>query len=198
MVGAVEAPEGMSESEPEGETQFTSNIFTSDDDPKLEDGTECPLDAHTQGEPGDDRWWSPEPPQPSPEEDEEEVQYLVRALGLESQEAKPALERAVMGLREDATAPGKLRRERPPHPRGTKRRRLRKKVEMTRDQEWDQARQDAWLREMLSDTSDSENEERCGRFAESGKCIAELFKIPQLPATTSGGECSGQKTPDSS
>jgi hypothetical protein len=197
-VGAVEASEEMSESEPEGETQFTTNIFASDDDPELGDEAECPLDAHTQGEPGEDRWWSPEPPQPSSEEDEEEVQYLVRVLGLESRGAKPVFERALVGLKEDVIAPGKLQKERPPHPRGAKRKRLRKKVEKTRDQEWDQARQDAWLREMLSDTSDSENEERCGRFAESGRWITELFKIPQHPATTSGGECSGQKTPDSS
>jgi hypothetical protein len=51
-VGAVEAPEEMSESEPEGETQFTTNIFASDDDPELGDEAECPLNAHTQGEPG--------------------------------------------------------------------------------------------------------------------------------------------------
>jgi hypothetical protein len=43
--------------------------------------------------------------------------------------------------------------------------RLRKKVERTRDQEWEQARQDAWLREMLSDTSESETEERCIFFS---------------------------------
>jgi hypothetical protein len=66
------------------------------------------------------------------------------------------------------------------------------------DQEWEQARQDAWLREMLTDTSESENEEKCGRFAESGRWITELFGIPQQVGTTSRGECSGQKTSDSS
>jgi hypothetical protein len=49
---------------------------------------------------------------------------------------------------------------------------------------------------MLTDTSESENEERCGRFVESGRWITELFRIPQHPATTSGGECSGQKPLD--
>ncbi len=68
----------------------------------------------------------------------------------------------------------------------------------TMDQEWEQARQDAWLREMLTDTSESESEEKCERFAESGRWITELFGIPQQSATTSRGECSGQKTPDSS
>ncbi len=73
---------------------------------------------------------------------------------------------------------------------------MRKKTERTRDQEWEKARQDAWLREMLSETSDSEDGESCGRFAESVRWAFELFKIPQHPATTSGGECSRQKTPD--
>jgi hypothetical protein len=102
----------------------------------------------------------------------------------------------MVGPKEDAAVPGTSQRERPPHHRDAKQRRLRKKVERTKDQEWEQARQDAWLREMLTDTSESENEERCGRFAESGRWITELFRIPQHTATTSGGECSGQKTPN--
>ncbi len=156
------------------------------------------MDVHTPEEPEEDRWWSPEPPLPSSEEDEEEAQYLVRVLGLEPQGVRPVLERAMVGPKKDDTEPGTPQKERPPHPGGVKRRRVRRKVEKTRDQEWEQARQDAWLREMLSDTSESENKERCGRFAESGRWITELFKIPQHPATTSGGECSGQKTPDCS
>jgi hypothetical protein len=104
----------------------------------------------------------------------------------------------VVDRKEDATVLGTSQGEGPPHPRGAKRRKLRRKVERTKDQEWEQAKQDAWLREMLTDTSESENEERCGRFAESERWITELFRIPQHPATTSGGECSGQKMPDSS
>ncbi len=61
------------------------------------------------------------------------------------------------------------RGRRPPHPKTAKRRKLRRKVARTEDQEWEQARQDAWLRAMLTDTSESENEEKCGRFAESGR-----------------------------
>jgi hypothetical protein len=72
-----------------------------------------------------------------------------------------------------------------------KRRKLRKKPERTKDQEWEEARQDAWLRQMLSDTSSDEDDERYGRFAESGRWISELFKISQHSAATSGGECSG-------
>jgi hypothetical protein len=74
---------------------------------------------------------------------------------------------------------------------GTKRRKLRKKPGTTIDQDWEEARRDAWLRQMLSDTSSDEDEERYGRFAESGRWMSELFKIPQHLAATSGGECSG-------
>ena len=71
--------------------------------------------------------------------------------------------------KEGTTAPETSRRERLPHPRSAKRRRPRRKVARTKDQEWEQARQGTWLREMLTDTSESETEERRGRFAESGR-----------------------------
>jgi hypothetical protein len=167
--------EEMDESELEGEAQFITSIFTRRDDSGLEDELEYSWGAHTSGEPGEDRWWSPEPPQPSSEEDEEEVQYLAQVLGLEprgggaSQEVNPTHKRAMVGPKEDAATPGTSRRERPPHPRDIKRRKPRKKVEKTKDQEWEQARQGTWLREMLTDTSESETEERRGRFAESGR-----------------------------
>jgi hypothetical protein len=59
------------------------------------------------------------------------------------------------------------------------------------DQKWEDARRDAWLRQMLSDTSSDEDEEGYGRFAESDRWMAELFEIPQHLTATSGGECSG-------
>jgi hypothetical protein len=113
-----------------------------------------------------------------------------------SQGEEPIQDRAMGNLREKVPAPDKSRKGQLPHPRGAKRRKLRKRAEKTRDQEWEVARQDAWLRQMLSDTSSSEDEESCGRFAESGRWISELFKISQRPSATSGGEGSGQKTPD--
>jgi hypothetical protein len=75
---------------------------------------------------------------------------------------------------------------------GAKRRKLRKRPGVTRDQSWEEARRNAWLRQMLSDTSsdEDEGEEPHGRFAESGRWVAELNKIPQYSAPTSGGECS--------
>ncbi len=69
---------------------------------------------------------------------------------------------------------------------------LRKKSEATMDQLWEEARRNAWLRQLLSDDSseESDGEEQYRRFAESGKWMAELYGIPQHPTTTMGGECS--------
>jgi hypothetical protein len=192
----VEALEEIDESEPEREPRFITSIFTRKDDSGLEDELECLWDARALSspeEPEEDRWWSPEPPQPSSEEDEEEVWYLVQVLGLEPQEdevgqgVRPASERAMAGLGEDTAASEMSRGKRPPHSKSARQRMPRRKVARTKDQEWEQARQDAWLREMLTDTSESESEENCGRFAESGRWIAELFGIPQQSTTTLRG-----------
>jgi hypothetical protein len=69
---------------------------------------------------------------------------------------------------------------------------LRKKSEATVDQQWEEARRNAWLRQLLSDGSseESDDEEWYGRFAESGRWMSELYGIPQYPTTTMGGECS--------
>jgi hypothetical protein len=88
-------------------------------------------------------------------------------------------------------------KERAHRPKSANRRKLRKKVTRSEDQEWEQARRDAWLREMLTDTSESESEEKYERFEESGRWITELTGIPQQTMTTPRGECSGQKMPDS-
>ncbi len=39
---------------------------------------------------------------------------------------------------------------------------------------WEVARRDAWLWELLTDSSGSETEEKYTRFAESGRWIAEM------------------------
>jgi hypothetical protein len=64
--------------------------------------------------------------------------------------------------------------------------------ERTEDQQWEEARHNAWLRQLLSDDSsdESDEEERYGRFAESGRWISELYGIPQYPTTTLRRECS--------
>ncbi len=85
----------------------------------------------------------------------------------------------------------------PPCAKKIKRRKLRKKVTRDKDHQWEMARQDAWLRELLTDSSGSETEEKYTRFAESGRWIAEMTGIPQQTTTTSRRECSGQEKPGS-
>jgi hypothetical protein len=61
------------------------------DDSGLEDEFEYLWEAHIPSvpdEPEEDRWRSPEPLEPCSEEDEEEVRYLTKILGLESQRDK--------------------------------------------------------------------------------------------------------------
>jgi hypothetical protein len=142
---------------------------------------EYPSDDCCAYEVAEDGWWNPGSTQPYPAGGGAEIQH-------------PPAEQ--LPLNESTTAP-----DGPPMARssclmGTKRRKLRKKLRTTMDQDWEEARQDAWLRQMLSDTSSDEEEERYGRFAESGRWMSELFKIPQHLAATSGGECSRQKKPE--
>jgi hypothetical protein len=70
--------------------------------------------------------------------------------------------------------------------------RLRARPKAISDRQWEEARHNAWLRQLLSDDSSDkdEDEERYGRFAESGRWMTELHEIPQHSTTTSGRECS--------
>ncbi len=55
------------------------------DDSGLEDELEYFWEAPSPSDPyerEEDRWWSPGPPEPNSEEDEEEVRYLTKVLGL--------------------------------------------------------------------------------------------------------------------
>jgi hypothetical protein len=131
--GEEETLEEIDKSGPEREARFITSIFTRKDDSGLEDELDYLWDARalpSSGEPGEDRWWSPEPPQPS-KEDEEEVQYLMQVLGLEPREGEAsqgvgsAPEGAAARPEEDTEMPEASRRRRPAHPRGTKRRRPR-------------------------------------------------------------------------
>jgi hypothetical protein len=201
-----ETLEEIDESEPEREVRHGTSIFMRKDDSGLEDEFEYLWEAHVPSdpdEPEEDRWWSPEPPEPSSEEDEEEVRYLTRVLGLEPRgteakgREKPALAGAVPCPKVSDLMPGTPGGGRSSHPKKVKRRKPRVKMTRNKDQEWELARQDTWLREMLTDTSESEAEEKYAKFAESGRWIAEMTGILQQAATTSRGECSGQKKPDS-
>jgi hypothetical protein len=112
-------------------------------------------------------WCSPKPPESSSSEDEEEIRYLMEIKGSKPHGAE--------------TEQGELPRT--PHGEGLlcgkniRRRKLRKKVTKNRDCEWELARQDAWLREALTESSGSESEEDNARFAESGRWIAEMTGI---------------------
>ncbi len=191
-VGVMEMPdqeEGtldeMIESEPEKEVHCASVKNGSG----LEEELEYPSGDCSADELAEEGWWSPGPTQPCSVEDGAGTQHPMGRQSPKSQgkqlphnEKTAASDEPHMGQSSCFTS--------------AKRRKLRKKPERTKDQEWEEARQDAWLRQMLSDTSSDEDEERCGRFAESGRWISELFKISQHSAETSGGKCSGQKKPE--
>jgi hypothetical protein len=129
---------------------LTSSIFSRGDSSEPECLGDTPTLSYV-GASEEDRWWSPEPPQATSEEDEEEVQYLMHVLGLEppggqtSPSINSATRKAEAGSREAAAMPRVSRRKGPEPPRGTKRRKPRGKAAKSRDRDWEQARQDAWL-----------------------------------------------------
>ncbi len=83
-------------------------------------------------------------------------------------------------------------RVRPPRPAEAGQPRPKTSPRATSDQQWEEARYNAWLRQLLSDDSSDgeEDEERYGRFAESGRWMTELYGIPQYPTPILGRECS--------
>jgi hypothetical protein len=123
----------------------------------------------SEGEMAGDEWWDLEPGYPNPEKGE-----------ARAPQAEPP-QRLLSGT------------ARPPRTAGAGQQRLKKRPRVTADQQWEEARRNAWLRQVLSDsTSDEdEDEERHGRFAESGRWMSELYGLPQHPTTPSGGECTG-------
>jgi hypothetical protein len=111
------------------------------------------------------------------------------------------LESDCLGLEEEG--PGAAWLEVMPHPLrasarpiqlgGTGRQRVKRRPRVDADRDWEEAGQGAWAQQLLSDVSsdEDESEERCGRFAESGRWMSELYGFPQHLVPTSGGECSG-------
>jgi hypothetical protein len=143
---------------------------------KAEDGgqtkyePELLLDDCSAGEMAEDEWWDLEPAYPS----------------LEGGGASASHSEATQHPPPNSVA-------RPPCPVGVGRRKLKRRPGAIADQDWEEARRSAWLRQMLSDTSsdEDEDEEWYGRFAESGRWMSELYGFPQHLVPTSGGECSG-------
>jgi hypothetical protein len=142
----------------------------------------------------EDRWWSPEPQRPgSKEEDEEENQYLVGLLMSEPESKNNSSEPARLQAKA-ARAPsggghqvpeGKPEEEErdprgnpcsggPPARKKPRRRGLRKRKMSGQREEWETARRDAWLRELLTDSSEGEPEVEYTKFEESSRWIAEM------------------------
>ncbi len=86
----------MGESEPEEGSRHGTSVFMREDDSRFEGEFEYFWDAPIPSDPYEregDRWWSPEPPEPSSEEDEEEVRYLTKVLELEPHRNEAKLEK---------------------------------------------------------------------------------------------------------
>jgi hypothetical protein len=83
-------------------------------------------------------------------------------------------------------------RRRPPHPAEAGKAKPEADPKVMLDRQWDEVRYNAWLRQLLSDDSSDgeEDEERYGRFAESGRWITELYGISCKSTPTLGRECS--------
>jgi hypothetical protein len=166
------------------------------------------------------------PQEPSSEEDKEEVRYLTSILGTEAmenngKEGVPTPQRGIAtspsskdhqiavenSVAVGGGSPGLPCNAGPPATQGPKRRKLRKKETMNEGKRWETARHDAWLRELLTDSSESESTDVYSRFAESGRWVAEMMgnrdnecreqeKNVKMETcvqvtTTSRGECSG-------
>jgi hypothetical protein len=171
-VGVMEVPEWAGETPygaPNSEQEREDCHGEAETGSQPEDRPEYPLSNRPAGEMAEDEWWDLEPTHPS----------LGRGGAGAQRPRAPQRPSGGAGW--------------PPYVAEAKRRKLRKRPRTSRDQHWEEARRSAWLRQMLSDTSsdEDEDEERYGRFAESGRWIAELYEIPQHPVPTSGGECSG-------
>jgi hypothetical protein len=182
------------------EVRYHTSICMRKDDSRLEDELEYFWDApipSSSDEQEEDRWWSPGPQEPSSEEDEEEVRNLTNLLGLEAKKddvegrAPPPLDKGAPGPSKNdcQTTPGESAEEgrgsakapegveQPPKKR-LRRWRLRKKVIGDEGQKWETARRDAWLRELLTDSSGSESEDKCI----AGSCIG-YIRLPQSQKT---------------
>jgi hypothetical protein len=196
-----EEEENLEETEENGkrEVRYFTSTYMRKDDSGLEDELgyfwEAPIPSDS-GEQEEDRWWSPGPQEPSSKEDEEEVRYLTNLLELgpkenETEEGDPfpstrgaastnggsQLPSPERPTKKKGGLPETIEGTEPPPAKKFKRRRLRKKVTEDENHGWEVARQDAWLRELLTDSSGSDTEEKYSRFAESGRWVAEMTGI---------------------
>ncbi len=129
------------------------------DDSQIGWERESQVNECSEGEMAGDEWWDLEPDYPSLEEGGARVPQAGLPQHLPHGLARPA------------------------RPAGAERQRLRKRPRVTADQQWEEARRNAWLRQVLSDGSsdEDEDEERHGRFAESGRWMSELYFLRPPP-----------------
>jgi hypothetical protein len=127
----------------------------------------------------EDRWWSPEPQGPRSEEEDEEDNCYINNLLTGNLEAKgdgprlggPQAEVRVALVNQDRQAPDEgpeeeegrhresVANSEPPAKKKLKRRMPRKKMVRGEQETWEAARRDAWLRELLTDSSGDESED---------------------------------------
>jgi hypothetical protein len=128
------------------------------DDDQAKQGSEFQDSEDPEEEPAGNGWWDLEMECPSLEDEE------VGAPQAESLHHLPY----------EAWQPG--------HPPAAGEQRTRKKPRTTADRQWEEARQSARLRQMLSDSLSSEdedeNEERHGKLAKAGRWMPELYGSP--------------------
>jgi hypothetical protein len=167
------------------------------DDSGLEDKLEYFPDVtptQVEEETVEDRWWSPEPQGlQSEEENEEDNRYIntiptgsLEAKGDDPEPAESHIEAGValanqghQAVNEEHEEEGGKHQEcvaisEPPAKKKLKRRMPRKKVLRGEQETWEAARRDAWLRELLTDSSGNESDGGCSRFEESSRWIAEM------------------------
>jgi hypothetical protein len=164
---------------------YCVNAFMGGEDSGLEEEFEyCPgvsPDEDMEEKAEEDRWLSPDLSWlQSEEKDEEETCYLnnilseKRDVGEEQVLASP-----FRGNVAEKTSPASK------EGKAKKRRKLRKKGVGSSEEAWESTRKDAWLRGLLSSSSEDESEGKYARFEESGRRIAEI-----------GGQSTGAKTSD--
>jgi hypothetical protein len=128
------------------------------DDDQAKWGSEFQVNEDPEEEPAENGWWDLEVKCPSLEDEE------VGAPQVESPHHLP------------------YETSRSDHPFGGGEQRTRKKLRITADRQWEEARQNARLRQMLSDGPSSEdedeNEERHRRFAEAERWMPEMYSPP--------------------
>jgi hypothetical protein len=170
-VGAVEVLEGAEEASRTADVSVSTLVGDPDGvrgDNQAKQGSEFQVNESPEEEPAEDGWWDLE----------------LECPGLGEGETEAPQAGPPHHFPHDAT--------RPDQPVAAGQQRPRKRPKATADRRWEETRQNARLRRMLSDSpnSEDEDEERHGRFAESGRWMSELYGLPQYMTTTSGGECS--------